>query len=107
MKQRANITPANIGVSYFFAVLFALLVIAHTTQAIIYRKAYSLVIIISATLQTLVFVFRILSIQNPASDLWYTLWFVIILVAPLWTNAYAYQIMGQCLIPIWNYPRVD
>ncbi|KAF2663633.1 hypothetical protein BT63DRAFT_379776 [Microthyrium microscopicum] len=85
----------NVGVAYFFAVIFALLTIAHFSQMIIHRKVYSLVIVISAILQTLVFIFRIISINNPSSSLWYTLWFVIILIAPLWTNAYVYMIMGR------------
>ncbi|KAF2102283.1 hypothetical protein NA57DRAFT_64807 [Rhizodiscina lignyota] len=89
-----NFCP-NIGVAYFWAVMFGFLVIAHIVQAIIHRKAYSIVIIISAILQMLVFVFRIISINNPTSTLWYALWFVIILVAPLFTNAYVYQIMGR------------
>ena len=85
----------NIGVAYFFSIFFGLLVIAHSVQAVIYRKFYSIVITISAILQTLAFVFRILSINNPASIAWYSLWFVIILVAPLFTNAYVYMVMGR------------
>lgn len=89
-----NFCP-NVGVAYFWAVMFGLLMVGHIGQAIKWRKAYSTVIIISALLQLLVFAFRILSIQNPDASIWYTLWFVIILVAPLLTNAYVYMIMGR------------
>jgi hypothetical protein len=89
-----NFCP-NEGVAYFYAIIFGLLVVAHFIQAIIHRKFYSIVIIISAILQILGFIFRVLSIQNNKSLTWFTLWFVIILVAPLFTNAFVYMIMGR------------
>jgi hypothetical protein len=85
----------NSAPAYLYAVLFGILLITHFTQMIVYRKLYSLVIVFSALLQTLVFVFRILSINNPDSELFYTLWFVIILVAPIFTNAYVYMVFGR------------
>lgn len=94
-----NFCP-NQGVAYFYAIMFGILFLAHFTQMIIYRKLYSLVIVISALLQTLVFIFRLLSIHNPASVTYYSLWFVIILVAPIFTNAYVYMIMGRM---VWNF----
>jgi hypothetical protein len=89
-----NFCP-NIGVAYFYAVIFGILFVGHTVQAFIYRKFYSLVIIISAGLQTVTFIFRILSIKNPTNSTYNALWFVIILVAPIFTNAYVYMIMGR------------
>lgn len=85
----------NLGVAYFWAIMFGLLMIAHIVQAIKWKKPYSTVIIFSALLQMLVFSFRIVSIKNPASHSWYTAWFVIILVGPLVTNAYVYMSMGR------------
>jgi hypothetical protein len=85
----------NVGVSYLYAIMFGILFITHFVQMIVYRKLYSLVIVFSAFLQTLVFVFRILSINKPDSELYYTLWFVIILVAPIFTNAYVYMVFGR------------
>lgn len=54
----------------------------------------------SALWQTLSYIFRTLSIQNPASYSDYAAWFVLILVAPLWTNAYAYILFGRM---VWSY----
>lgn len=54
----------------------------------------------SALWQTLTYIFRTLSIQNPGSYGNYAAWFVLILVAPLWTNAYAYTVFGRM---VWNY----
>lgn len=52
--------------------------------------------------QTVAFVFRILSIQVPASETNYAIWFVLILVAPLWTNAFVYMVVGRI---VWNFKK--
>lgn len=90
----------SIAPSILFIVLFALTLITHVGQAVYYRKPYSWVIIMSALWQTLTYIFRTLSIQNPASYDNYVAWFVLILVAPLWTNAYAYTLFGRM---VWAY----
>lgn len=83
------------GAAYLFAILFALTTAGHVAQAIIYRKGYSWVIIVSALLQTVNYIFRVVSIKNPTSDAPAIIWFVLILIAPLWTNAYVYMVMGR------------
>ena len=73
-------------------------------------------VVASATAQTIAYIFRILSIQNPANFGDYAAWFVLILVrltlhiedsilktlqvAPLLTNAFLYMVMGRM---VWNY----
>ncbi|KAH6676560.1 RTA1 like protein-domain-containing protein [Halenospora varia] len=94
-----NFCP-NVGAAYAFAIFFGLTTIAHITQAIIYKKAYSWVIIVSGLAQTLTYIFRILSILHPDSFGAYVGWFVLILVAPLFTNAYVYMALGRM---VWNY----
>lgn len=74
--------------------------LAHLYQAIRYRKGYCWVITMSALWQTLTYVFRILSIHSPASFAYYAAWFILILVAPLWTNAFVYMVMGRM---VWNF----
>lgn len=44
----------------------------------------------SALWQTIAYIFRIVSIKTPASLGDYAAWFVLILVSPLWTNAFVY-----------------
>ncbi|KFY78699.1 hypothetical protein V499_02192 [Pseudogymnoascus sp. VKM F-103] len=56
-----------------FTVLFAITTFAHLSQAIFYKKAYCWVIVGSAFIQT---------------------------IAPLFTNAFVYMVMGRM---IWNY----
>ncbi|TGO18828.1 hypothetical protein BTUL_0007g00460 [Botrytis tulipae] len=90
----------NIGAAYFFAVLFALTTVAHLAQAILHRKAYCWVIVASALAQTLTYIFRVASIKIPASFGDYAAWFILILIAPLFTNAFIYMVMGRM---VWNY----
>ena len=90
----------NVGAAYFFAVLFALTLIAHIVQSIIYRKGYSWVIAMSALWQFLAYMFRILSINHVTMQAYYTPYFVLILLAPLWSNAYVYMVLGRM---VYNY----
>jgi hypothetical protein len=90
----------NIRAATVFTILFSLTTLTHLIQAIIYRKPYCWVIVASGVAQTLAYILRILSILNPASFGYYAGWFVLILIAPLFTNAFVYMVMGRM---IWNY----
>jgi hypothetical protein len=90
----------NLGAAYAFTVFFGLATIVHLIQGIFYRKPYSWVIIASGLAQTIAYVLRVLSILYPANFGFYAGWFVLILVAPLFTNAFVYMVMGRM---IWNY----
>ncbi|RBQ74908.1 hypothetical protein FVER14953_13726 [Fusarium verticillioides] len=89
-----NFCPSA-AASILFLVLFTLTTIAHLIQAIQYRSTYCWVIIMSAFWQVFTYIFRTVSIYNPASFDYYATWFVVILVAPLWTNAFAYMVFGR------------
>ena len=73
----------NVGAAYFYAILYGLTLVTHIAQGIIYRKGYSWVIAMGALWELLAYVFRILSINHPATVSWYSAWFVVILVRPL------------------------
>ncbi|KAF7561645.1 hypothetical protein G7046_g2479 [Stylonectria norvegica] len=90
----------SLAPSILFAILFAATLSAHVVQAVQYRKPYSCIIIMSALWQTLTYIFRSLSIRDPSSFSNYAAWFILILVAPLWTNAYVYMVFGRM---VWNY----
>jgi hypothetical protein len=47
--------------------------------------------------QLLAFVFRIISIDSPTNSSMYSIWFILILVAPLWINAFVYMVMGRMI----------
>ncbi|KAK5676673.1 hypothetical protein LTS10_010974 [Elasticomyces elasticus] len=85
----------NIGASYLFAVLFALTLIGHVVQMIWTKKWYSWVIVTSSALQVATYTIRTISIQQPASDTLYSVWFILMLIAPIFTNAFAYMVMGR------------
>lgn len=86
--------------SVLFLVLFLLTTVGHAAQAVLYRKPYCWVIVMSAIWQSLTYIFRTLSIQNPSNFSDYAAWFVLILMAPLWTNAFVYMVFGRM---IWHY----
>lgn len=90
----------SLGASIAFLAFFALTTALHLFQGIHYRKPYSWVIIMSGVWQTACYVFRTLSIQNPESFAFYAAWFILILVAPLWTNAFVYMVFGRV---VWNF----
>ena len=71
----------NIGAAYFYAILYALVLVAHIAQGIIYRKGYSWVIAMGALWELLCYIFRIISINQVTNDAWYSAWFVLILVS--------------------------
>ncbi|MCJ1423686.1 hypothetical protein MMC29_001570 [Sticta canariensis] len=89
-----NFCP-SIAAAYLFTILFALTTSGHVVQAIIHRKGYSWVIIVSGLLQTFSYIFRVISIKHPTEDGPAIAWFILILIAPLWTNAYIYMVMGR------------
>ncbi|KAH6879318.1 RTA1 like protein-domain-containing protein [Alternaria rosae] len=90
----------SIPAAILFTILFALTTVAHMLQALHYKKIYCWVIVGSALAQTINYVCRIFSIQKPNDLGPYAAWFVIILIAPLFTNAFVYMVMGRMM---WNY----
>ena len=94
-----NFCP-SVGAAYLFAILFGLITLTHIAQAILHRKGYCWVIAMSALWQTLAYAFRIASIKAPTSVAAYSVWFTLILVAPLWTNAFVYMVFGRM---VYNY----
>ena len=94
------------GASIFYAVLFGLTVIAHITQAIIYRKGYSWVVIMGAAWEMGCYIFRTLSIGKPDNESFYTAWFLLMLLAPLWINAYVYMALGRMVYNFTSSARI-
>ncbi|KAH8698854.1 RTA1 like protein-domain-containing protein [Talaromyces proteolyticus] len=90
----------SIAGAYIMMVAFALTLAAHIFQAFYHRKWYCFVVIMAAIWQTGSYIFRILSIHNPASEGLYSLWFILLLVAPIWTNAFVYMAFGRM---VWNF----
>lgn len=85
----------NLPAAYLYTVFFGLTSLAHIVQMFVHRKPYSWVISASGLLQTAAYVLRVLSIQNVENSNYYSYWFILMMVAPIWTNAYAYMVMGR------------
>ncbi|CAK7243880.1 MAG: hypothetical protein STHCBS139747_005410 [Sporothrix thermara] len=96
----------NLGASIFFLVLFASTTALHVLQATHYRKPYCWVIVMSTFWQLLTYIFRTVSILAPASFGDYAAWFVLILVAPLWTNAFTYMVFGRLVHNYTPYQKL-
>ncbi|KAK4076571.1 uncharacterized protein Triagg1_4174 [Trichoderma aggressivum f. europaeum] len=90
----------SLGASITFLILFVLTTAIHLGQAVYYKQKYCWVIIMSGIWQVLTYIFRTVSIQQPDSFNYYATWFVLILIAPLWTNAFVYMVFGRM---VWNY----
>ena len=88
------------GASILFTLLFIVTTCLHMLQAIYHRAWYSWVIIVSGLLQVATYLFRDLSIKYPANEAYYVLWFVLILIASVWTNAFGYMVFSRML---WRY----
>ncbi|KAG6994103.1 hypothetical protein G7Y79_00047g083290 [Physcia stellaris] len=91
-----NFCP-NITAAYIFTVLFILTLIGHIAQGIIHKKGYSWVVAMSALWQSGAYIFRVISIKNPTSKGPYMIYFILLLVAPLWINAYIYMVFGRMI----------
>jgi hypothetical protein len=93
-KNQWSFCP-SLPAAAFMACLFGLTTLFHTYQTIRSRKWYCAVIVMGAALETVAMISRYLSIQSPTSEALWAIWFVLVLVSPLWINAFVYMIMGR------------
>ncbi|KAK4944214.1 hypothetical protein LTR10_016327 [Elasticomyces elasticus] len=87
----------SLAAAILFTILFGITSTAHITQAFIYRKPFAWVLIMGALWETGGYVVRILSIYHPLNSGIFTGQLLLILLAPLWVNAYIYMLLG-CMI---------
>ncbi|OAP59237.1 hypothetical protein AYL99_06535 [Fonsecaea erecta] len=87
----------SLGAAILFTVLFGITTCAHIVQAIIYRKPFATVLIMGALWETGGYVARIYSIENQLQSGIYTAQLLLILLAPLWINAYIYMLLGRMI----------
>ncbi|KIW65936.1 hypothetical protein PV04_08149 [Phialophora macrospora] len=87
----------SFGAAIAFAVLFGLTTCTHIIQAIMYRKPFAMVLIMGGLWELGGYVARILSIENQLSSGIYTAQLLLILLAPLWINAYIYMLLGRMI----------
>ena len=85
----------SMAAAIIFAVFFGLTTLTHIIQAFHYGKRFCWVIIMGGTWETVAFIIRIFSIQHQTAQGLYEPQFILILVAPLWINAFDYMVLGR------------
>lgn len=80
-----------------FTVLFGIATIVHIAQAMIHKKPFALVICMGAAWECAGYIFRILSVMHELSAGLATAQFLLILLAPLWINAFIYMVLGRAI----------
>ena len=87
----------SLGVSIAATVLFALITFTHTFLATTHRKPFCWVLIMGALWETAGYAIRSYNITSQSSSGIYTAQFLLILLAPLWINAFIYMTMGRMI----------
>ncbi|KAK5447787.1 hypothetical protein LTS15_009286 [Exophiala xenobiotica] len=80
-----------------FSILFGLTTLLHTVQAMNYRKRFALILIMGGTWEAAGYIVRILSNYHQLNSTLYTIQTLLILLAPLWINAYIYMLLGRMI----------
>ncbi|KAJ7282298.1 RTA1 like protein-domain-containing protein [Mycena rebaudengoi] len=78
-----------------FATLFGLTTILHLIQAIHYRKKFCWVLIMAGAWETGGLALRVLSVLHPTSEVFGVTAQLLILLAPIWINAFDYVVMSR------------
>ncbi|EFW20458.1 hypothetical protein D8B26_003164 [Coccidioides posadasii str. Silveira] len=80
-----------------FAAIFCLLTIAHTAQLFLSRKKFCWVIVMAAIWETIGFSLRAYSTQNLRSIGPVVPSQLLIILSPLWLNAFVYMVLGRMI----------
>lgn len=83
--------PAAIAITACFATL----TLAHLFQAILYRKTFCWVICMASAWETVGFTMRLLGAREPRTQTYSVGSNLLILLSPLWVNAFVYMVMGR------------
>ena len=81
-----------------FAVLYGLTTFTHLAQAILYRKGFCWVIIMAASWEFAGFAIRAAGTQYQGSLGLFFFQQVLILLAPIWLNAFVYMVFGRMVL---------
>lgn len=85
--------PAAIAVTTCFSILTA----AHCLQAILYRKRFCWVICMASAWETAGFTLRLLGARDPRIQSYAVGSNILVLLSPLWVNAFAYMVLGRMI----------
>ncbi|CAN9431593.1 unnamed protein product [Alternaria sp. RS040] len=85
----------NFAAAVAFSVLFGILTIVHLTQAVVYRNGFCWVVIMASLWEMGAYAFRALGSKNQQSSGIATVAQILVLVAPIWVNAFAYMVFAR------------
>ncbi|KEF61450.1 uncharacterized protein A1O9_03016 [Exophiala aquamarina CBS 119918] len=87
----------SFAAAILFSILFGSTTLAHTVQAVIYRKRFAFVLIMGGMWECGGYITRTLSVIDQKNTAIYTVQQLLILLAPLWINAYIYMLLGRMI----------
>ncbi|TQB73133.1 hypothetical protein MPDQ_006050 [Monascus purpureus] len=85
----------SFGAAVLFTVLFGLITGVHIVQAFIYKKRFCWVIIMASIWELAALILRVFLSKHQNNENYYTSNFLLMLLAPLWINAFLYMILGR------------
>lgn len=85
----------SFGAAILFICLYGLATVTHILQAVLHKKSFAWVLIMGGAWETAGYIFRTLSVEHQLSTTYATAQQLLILLAPLWINAFAYMVLGR------------
>ncbi|ETN46813.1 uncharacterized protein HMPREF1541_01002 [Cyphellophora europaea CBS 101466] len=89
-----------------FSVLFGLTILAHIFQACLHRKPFLIVLIMGNLWEVGGYIARTFSVTEQKNVTYYTFQQLLIILAPLWINAFCYMCLGR-MIHCFMSPKED
>jgi hypothetical protein len=77
--------------------LFGAVLLAHLLQALLYRKPFCWVVCMAAAWETAGFALRLLGAHDPRRQVFSIGSNLLVILAPLWVNAFAYMLAGRMI----------
>ncbi|KAL4924146.1 RTA1 domain-containing protein [Aspergillus undulatus] len=87
----------SFGAAVALSTLFGILIITHFVQAVFHKTGFTWVIIMSAIWECVGFVTRTLSTRHQQNEAYATVSQILILLAPLWVNAFDYMVLARMI----------
>lgn len=96
----------SFGAAILFICLYGLTTLTHILQAILHKKPFAWVLIMGGAWETAGYIFRTLSVEHQLSTAYATAQQLLILLAPLWINAFVYMALGRMIHFFLNDDKV-
>lgn len=83
------------GAAITFLTIYSCTTLVHFIQTIVYRKPFVMVLIMGGIWELVGFTLRVCSILEPDNGGFYSNMGILVLLAPLWINAFVYMALGR------------